>query len=147
MTMVSRARIAGHPVHPMLVPVPIGLLIFSLVSDLIYFFGLGDAVWNRVAFFTMAGGLVGIVAAAIPGLFDFLALTDPKVRRIAVWHMTANAIVVALFALNLWLRWLSTSEDDSPIWLSVIGVALLGVSGWLGGHMVYVHGVGVERRP
>jgi uncharacterized membrane protein len=144
--MASRARIAGHPIHPMLVPIPIGLLIFSLVADLIFFFGLGDAVWNRVAFFTMAGGLVGIVLAVIPGLFDFLSLTDPRVRRLAMWHMAVNSTVAILFGLNLWLRWLSTSEEDAPVWLSVIGVVLLGVSGWLGGQMVFVHGAGVERQ-
>jgi uncharacterized membrane protein len=144
--MASRARIAGHPIHPMLVPIPIGLLVFSLVADLVFFFGLGDAVWNRIAFFTMAGGLIGIAAAAVPGLFDFLSLTDPRVRRLATWHMAVNSAVTLLFALNLWLRWASTSEEDAPMWLSVIGVVLLGVSGWLGGQMVYVHGAGVERQ-
>jgi uncharacterized membrane protein len=145
--MNSGARLGNHPLHPMLVPIPIGLFIFSLVADAIFYFGFGDAIWNRVAFYTMVGGIVGAAVAAVPGFIDFQALTDPRVRRIAVWHMTVNSIVITLYAINLWLRWVNTLEDDNPVWLSVIAVALLGVSGWLGAHMVYVHGAGVAGTP
>jgi uncharacterized membrane protein len=144
--MASPASVARHPIHPMLVVFPIGLWVFSLVSDLVYAFG-GAAVWNDVAFYTMAGGIVGALLAAVPGFVDYLALRGPRVRRVAVTHMAMNLVVVALFGLNLWLRtWLGV-DSNLPLILSVVGVVLLGISGWLGGEMVYVHGVGVEGAP
>jgi uncharacterized membrane protein len=128
----------------MLIVFPIGLWIFSFASDLIFILG-GSPVWNDVAFYTMAGGLIGALAAAVPGLFDMFAISDPRVRRIARNHMILNLIVVAIFALNLYLRTtLSAGSSLLPLLLSFIAIVLLGVSGWLGGEMVYVHGVGVE---
>lgn len=142
--MASPASIAKHPLHPMLVALPIGLWIFSLISDVIYVMEWGGRVWYDVAFYTMAGGLAGALLAAVPGLIDLLSMSSGKVKAIGIWHMCINLLVVALFAVNLWLRYPSTQGVAPPIWLSVIGVVLLGVSGWLGGEMVYVHGVAVE---
>ena len=65
--MHTPASIAGHPIHPMLVPLPIGLWIFSFVCDLAFVFGSGAAVWSTVALYTMAGGIVGALLAAIAG--------------------------------------------------------------------------------
>lgn len=144
--MTSPASIAKHPVHPMLVALPIGLWIFSLVSDVIYLMKWGGAVFNDVAFYTMAGGIIGALLAAVPGFIDYLSLPKGNVKTMAVWHMRINLAVVVLFAVNLWLRRDATPGAALPVWLSVIGVALLGVSGWLGGELVYVHGVAVEPR-
>jgi uncharacterized membrane protein len=145
--MASPASIAKHPIHPMLVVFPIGLWIFSLISDVIYAMGWGASVWNDVAFYTMAGGIVGALIAALPGFVDLFSMSKPKVKAIGIWHMSINLLVVALFALNLWMRYDAAPGAALPIWLSVIGVVLLGVSGWLGGEMVYVHGVAVEPQP
>ena len=142
--MASPASIGRHPIHAMLVPFPIGLLVFSLVCDLIFLAGWGGAVWNDVAFYTMAGGIVGALLAAVPGLIDFLSLRDAKTRRLATVHLVLNLSVVAMFAANWWLRTTSLPGAALPVALSVVGVLVLGVSGWLGGEMVYVHGVGVE---
>jgi uncharacterized membrane protein len=143
--MATPASIAKHPIHPILVALPIGLWIFSLASDVMYLIGWG-MVWLDVAYYSMAGGLVGALLAAVPGLMDLLSISDPKVKRIGIWHMCINLVVVALFAINLWLRTVAAAGVDPPIWLSVIGVVLIGISGWLGGEMVYVHGVAVEPR-
>jgi uncharacterized membrane protein len=134
---------AKHPIHPMLVALPIGLWIFSLASDVMYMVGWGP-VWTDVAYYAMAGGLIGAVLAALPGLIDLLAISNAKVKKIGIWHMSINLVAVVLFAVNLWLRTTARPGVTPPIWLSVIGVVLLGVSGWLGGEMVYVHGVAVE---
>jgi uncharacterized membrane protein len=122
---------------------PIGLWIFSFVSDLIAFFG-ADMHWNDVAFYTMLGGLIGAVAAAVPGLIDMLSLTDARVRKIARNHMLLNLSASILFAINLYLRTVFEPGAVIPVWLSALGVLLLGLSGWLGGELAYVHGVGVE---
>lgn len=142
-----RARLFNHPIHPMLIPLPIGLWIFSLVCDLVYRFLSDNVVWDEVAFYTMAGGLVGALIAALPGFIDFLSLQDSTVRRIALTHMLVNLTTVALYAVNLWLRTTSPPGAGLPTALSVVGVLLLGVAGWLGGELVFRHGVAVEREP
>jgi uncharacterized membrane protein len=143
--MRTPASIARHPIHPMLIPFPIGLWIFSLVCDLVYLFGTQDAVWKTVALYSMIGGIIGALVAAAPGLVDLLSLPEGP-RRTAVVHMSINLVVVALFAINIWLRVRGGDAvtSNTPVWLSVIAVALLAVSGWLGGKLVYEHGVAVD---
>ena len=147
--MRTPASIAGHPIHPMLVTLPIGLWVFSLVADLCFAFGAGTAVWKTVAFYTMAGGFVGALAAAIPGLVDLLSLPPGGIKSTAIKHMSINLTVVAHYAINLWLRagieGYGTARGFAvPEWLSLIAIGLLLISGWLGGKMVYEAGVGVS---
>lgn len=141
--MSSSASIAKHPLHPMLIVFPIGLWVFSFVADLI---GLvaGSAAWGTTAFYTMVGGLVGALAAAVPGFIDFLTIRDTETRTTAWAHMLINLSVVALYAVNLWLRTWSPPLVVLPVVLSAIAVVLLTISGWLGGELVYVRGMGVE---
>lgn len=146
--MHTPASIAKHPIHPMIIVFPVGLWIFSLICDLAAL-ATGDAdsavVWSVVAFYTMVGGLVGALVAAVPGLIDLLSLKDPEVKKIAITHMSINLAVVALYIANIWLR-TSGTASNLPVGLSVLTVLMLAVSGWLGGEMVHVHGVGVESR-
>jgi uncharacterized membrane protein len=145
--MSAPASFKGHPFHPIIIPLPIGLWIFSLVSDLIFKFGYGSAVWNDVAFYTLAGGIVGALIAALPGLIDLLSIENPKSKSIGIWHMIINLLAVALYCINFWLRMQRPPGDNLPIVLSVIGVVLIIISGWLGGEMVYVRGVAVKQPP
>ena len=142
--MGSRASLLKHPIHPMLVPFPIALWIFSLISDVVYGLGWGGTLWNEMAFYTMAGGILGALAAAVPGLIDYLSMSDQQTSKIAKTHMIINLAIVGIFIADLWVRTMFAAGAGLPVVLSVIGVALLGVSGWLGGELVYVHGVGVE---
>jgi uncharacterized membrane protein len=142
--METRATVAEHPVHPMLIPFPIALWMFSLASDLIYLFGFGGAVWKDIALYTMAGGIIGGLAAAIPGYVDYRSLSDPVIVRVAQMHMVINVGLIVLFTINAGLRILNGTETLLPVFLSVLGVAGLGVSGWLGGELVYVQGVAVQ---
>ncbi len=146
--MRSPASIAKHPIHPMLVNFPIGLWIFSLICDLIGLKTSGSNVWHTVALYTMVGGLIGALAAAVPGLIDLLFYKGgaPPVKKIALTHMTINLTVVVLYAVNIWLRIGNPDGLKIPIILSVFGVCMIAVSGWLGGQMVHVYGVGVEGR-
>jgi uncharacterized membrane protein len=80
--------------------------------------------------------------AAIPGI-DWFSLSTARVQRLGTIHMALNLILVALFTSNAWLRLASSVPDAIPLTLSIVGVLILGVSGWLGGEMVYVHRVGV----
>src|SRR4249919_1370636 len=150
--MRTPASIFKHPIHPMLVVFPIGLWIFSLACDLIRVAGGTASAWPTVAFYTMVGGLIGALVAAVPGFIDLLFYKGgaPPVMKIALTHMGINLTAVVLYAINIWLRSSGPSDIGAamgvPVLLSIVGVALLFVSGWLGGQMVHVHGVGVEGR-
>jgi uncharacterized membrane protein len=137
---MNRVSIAGHPVHPMLVTVPIGLWIFSLVCDIV-FATTADVQWQTTAYLTLGGGIVGALLAAIPGLIDLLTLREGPERRTGVLHMSLNLAIVAVQAVNFWLRTLPEYSVAVSLGLSVIAVATLVVSGWLGGHLVHVLGV------
>lgn len=139
--MRTPASINRHPIHPMLIPLPIGLWLFSFVCDLIRVFGDTGPAWATVAHYTMIGGIVGALIAAVPGLIDLLSLSGRQ-RQIAVAHMAINLTVVVLYVVNAWLRFRTASE--TLVWLSLLAVVLLGASGWLGGKMVYEEGVGVD---
>src|SRR5437762_3271123 len=145
--MRTPASIARHPIHPMLVPFPIGLWVFSFICDLIFAYGSGAPIWKTLALYTMVGGFIGALAAAIPGLIDLLSLSDAAIKKTAITHMSINLVVVALYAINIWLRLDSKTNVGTPLVLSVIAVAMLVVSGWLGGKMVHEAGVGVDVAP
>ncbi len=142
--MKDKVRIANHPIHPMLIPFPIGLWIFSLVADIIYMGGRNPA-WATVAYYSMAGGIIGAIVAAIPGFMDFLAMDSSRTKSIAQRHMLFNVIALLLFIWNFFLREPGAVVSGFPFFLSIVGVLLIVVSGWLGGHMVYVHGMAVDE--
>jgi uncharacterized membrane protein len=144
--MRTPAQIAGHPIHPMLVTIPIGLWIFSLVCDLIAMRSGAPATWATASMYAMVGGILGALAAALPGLVDLLSLRKTPVLPTAVKHMALNLTIVALYVANAYLRRNSHDEAASgvPLLLSVVAILLLLVSGWLGGKMVYEAGVGVH---
>ena len=137
--MRTPASIAGHPIHPMLVPLPIGMWVLSLACDIIAAFVADPTNWKIVALYAMIGGIIGALLAAVFGLVDLLSL-PAGIRPTALAHMGINLTVVVLFVIDAWLR---VSGSD-PVWLSVVAILLLLVSGWLGGKMVYRLGVAVD---
>jgi len=144
--MRTPASIRGHPIHPMLVTVPIGLWVFSLVCDLIALRSVHPEVFFVCALYTMIGGILGALLAALFGVVDLLFLREPRVRRLALTHMGVNLAVVALYVLNLWVRISDPTGPGLPLALSIAGVALLAIAGWLGGALVHVHGVSVDTK-
>lgn len=150
--MASRASIGGHPIHPMLIPFPIGLLVFSFIADLVYFWR-GNPVWkDYIAFYTMLAGIIGAVAAAVPGLIDWLTLTDRAAVKVANWHARLNIITLLIFVVDFYLRTTSGARwianmPTLPFILSIVGVIGLTIAGWLGGQLVFAHGVAVTAAP
>lgn len=147
--MASPASIARHPVHPMLIPFPIALWVFSLVADVIYLWR-GNPAWRDwIAFYTLLGGIIGGALAAVPGLIDWLSLKDPEVVKTANWHARLNVIALLIFVASFYLRttggsqWVGGSYTI-PVLLSAVGVILITISGWLGGELVFKHGVAVN---
>jgi len=125
----------------MLIVFPIGLWIFSLACDLIRLAGVPGDAWATVALFSMIGGFIGALCAAVPGFIDLLFYQGgaPPVKKIALTHMAINLTAVVLYAINIWLRASDPANMSTgmsaPVLLSMIGVALLFVSGWLGGQI------------
>jgi uncharacterized membrane protein len=137
---MHRVSIAGHPIHPMLVTVPIGLWLFSLVCDIV-FVSTADVQWRTTAYLTLGGGIVGALLAAIPGFIDLLTLREARERRTGILHMSLNLGVVVVQGVNFWIRSMPEHSVALVLGLSVIAVGALVISGWLGGHLVHVLGV------
>jgi uncharacterized membrane protein len=136
----------GHPLHPALVTVPIGAWISSFVFDLVSKRADEPVVYGRGAYWLIAIGIVGAVAAALFGLLDLLSIPRRTAAfRTGVLHAVVNDVVLALFVLSFLIRrgghYAETSKE--LLALSVLALALLGVSGWLGGKLAYHYGVRV----
>ena len=148
--MASPASIGGHPIHPMLIPFPIALWVFSLIADVLYLWR-GNPVWRDwIAFYTLLGGIIGAALAAVFGIIDWLSIKDREVKKVADWHARLNVIALLVFAASFYLRTTSGAgmvgaSHTIPFVLSVVGVILITISGWLGGELVFKHGVAVER--
>jgi uncharacterized membrane protein len=145
--MNTPASIRSHPIHPLLNVFPIALWVFSLACDIIYHAGTHNIFWKDAAFYSIAGGIIGAVLAAIPGFIDYLSLTDPVVKSIATTHMVLNVITVAIFLFNLGIRYNASADAEVfGVVLSVAAIACMSLAGWLGGSLVYQHHVGVSPR-
>src|SRR5919202_5471655 len=138
MIMASPASMGKHPVHPMIIPFPIALWIFSLIADVIYLWR-GNPVWrDYVAFYALLGGIIGAAVAAVPGIVDWLSITDREVKKIADWHARLNVIALVVFVADFYLRtnggarWVGGSTTIPPL-PSMLGVVLINVSGLVGG--------------
>lgn len=145
--MASKAKLLGHPVHPMLIPIPLGLLGTAAVFDLIYLAGRTEEL-ATTSFFMIAAGILGGLLAAVFGLVDWLAIPrGTRAKRIGMLHGLGNVAVVALFAAS-WLLRLGQPDyaPQAPAIVLSVGAALLAlVSGWLGGELVNRLGVGVDE--
>lgn len=138
----------GHPLHPALVHLPIGLFVLSLLLDLMSFIG-GGASFVAGASVALLLGVVAALVAAVPGLVDWAEIRrDHPGRRTATTHMALNLAAVALFAVDLLLRRDRLEAATTPVLpfvLSLAGVGLIAVAGYLGGTLIYDDGIGVGR--
>ncbi len=141
----STAQVAGHPLHPMLVPFPIAFLVGTFAADLAYT-GTSDPFWARGAFWLLAAALVMAALAAFAGFTDFLSERLIRERNAAWYHMVGNVLAVVLSLVNLFVRWINGLSEAYPavMWLSLVVVLLLVFNGWKGWEMVYRDHVGVS---
>ena len=140
----ATAAIAGHPLHPLLVTLPIGFLIGAFLSD-IAFYSTGDGFWARASAWLIGAGLVTGILAAITGLVDFMGSDRIRSLTIVWYHFAGNAIAMVLTAVNLYFRTASdlTAVTGGHLVMSVLVVLIFAVTGWLGGELVFRHGAGV----
>jgi uncharacterized membrane protein len=142
--VTSTAAIAGHPLHPALIPFPIAFLTGALVTDLVYRAN-GTDFWASMSFWLIAAGLALGALAAVLGLIDFLTIERARAYAAGWIHLGANATALLLTAINLWLRWDDPAAAVIPwgLALSVIVTLLLTIAGWYGGELAYRYKVGV----
>jgi uncharacterized membrane protein len=134
----------------MLIPFPLALWVTSFVVDILFYF-LRHPTLLVVAKFMIAAGCIGALAAAVPGIIDWLSIKNGDVKKVANWHARLNITALVVFAISLFLRMGSYShlvgrKLTIPFLLSLFGVILIAISGWLGGELVFRYGMGTTPR-
>ena len=141
----STAQIAGHPLHPMLVPIPIACFVGTFLTDLAYW-KTANLQWAVMSSWMLTVGLIVALLAVIAGLIDFLG--DARIRNLrALWiHAMGNALALILSLFNVFIHSRDgyTSVVPTGLILSTLVVLILLVTGWNGWAMVYRHRVGVS---
>jgi uncharacterized membrane protein len=137
--METRTKLVGHPIHPMLIVLPLGLLSMGVGFDIVYL-ATNDPTFAEVAFWDIGAGIVGGLLAAVFGLVDWLAIPNgTRAKRIGLWHGGGNAVIVLLFIVS-WILRLSDhayAPEIAPFALGVVAVASALVTAWLGGELVF----------
>lgn len=147
--ILSKAAIAGHPLHPMMIHFPVAALIGLVGSDVAYFF-TGDAFWARASLWLAGVGALGGWGASLAGLVDLVIVG--RIRRlITAWgHALIAVMMLSLASLN-WIARLNVDADDPGALIAPWGLALsfftagfISLAAYLGGRLVYEHAVGVD---
>jgi uncharacterized membrane protein len=144
--MESRVKIFGHPIHPLLIVLPLGLLSMAVLFDILHLI-TGDNTFSVVAYWNIVAGLITGLLAAIFGLLDWLAIpSGTRAKAIGAMHGGGNVLVVLLFAASWWLRRDNVDyvPDTLAFVLGLAAFALAGLTGWLGGELVYRLRIGVD---
>lgn len=144
--MESRVKLFGHPVHPMLIVLPAGLFISTVIMDIVYLI-FRNPVFSTVAFYMMIIGVIGGLLAAIFGFIDWSGLpNNSRARNIGAVHGLGNFVIVVLFAASWFLRRGSPNFVPSGLamTLSFAGILLALMTLWIGGELVYRLGVAVD---
>ena len=144
----STAAIAGHPIHPMLIPFPIAFLTAALGTDLAAR-ATEDPFWSRASEWLLGAGIVTGVAAGAVGAIDYLTIRRAREKTVGQLHAYGNPAALALAAVNLALRrrdgngGAARPPGADEVFLTAVTAALLGVTGWAGAELSYRHMVGV----
>ena len=143
--MESKAKAFGHPIHQQLIPFPLGLLGMAVIFDVIDWVA-DEPQLAHAAYYMIAAGIITGLLAAVFGLIDWTGIPGgTRAKSIATTHGIGNVIIVVLFAI----AWLMRRDDPSAPStvariLEIIGLAMAGGTGWLGGELVDRLGVGVD---
>ncbi len=141
----STAKIAEHPLHPMLIPFPIAFFVSAFVCDL-FFWNTSNDAWGTAAMYLLGAGLIMAALAAITGFIEIMG--EPRIRALndVWWHAGGNIVVVLIELYNWSIRYNNGNAEIVPtgIILSLIAVGILLFTGWKGWEMVYRHRVGVS---
>jgi len=139
-----------HPLHPIVVHVPMAMWPGALIFDLLSQWQVGGNAIVRLSFYAIIFGLVASLLAVPTGVLDWSGIKKEKPAwKIGLYHMMLNLTAALLFAINFGLRMQgfrdATTVARIPLGLSFIGTGLLIGSAYLGGRMVYTYGISVAR--
>lgn len=143
--MKSRVRVLGHPLHPMLIVFPLGLLGTAVIFDLLHIIDR-QGPWAFLSFYLIGAGLIGGLIAASVGLMDWLEIPGgTRAKQIGLMHAISNSMVMVVFFFS-WLlrREVPAAPETFALVLSLIGLVMSLTGGWLGGELVFRLSVGVE---
>ncbi len=134
--------------HPIVVTVPIGAWVCSLVFDVVSFVSSEPRIWSVGAMWLILLGAIGGVVAAVLGGIDLRGLPHgTAVLQTARIHAGLNSTATGIFVGGFIWRYASRDGWESspigPLIMSIIGLALVGASGFLGGKLAYHYGVRV----
>jgi uncharacterized membrane protein len=153
MTLKSflQGRFMGHPLHPALVHLPVGLWVASWISDLLARGSAGDvavsASFSGVALYCIGLGLAGAFLAAPTGIAEWMDIPrGTAAKRTANLHFALNVLLIAGYFVQLFLRSAETEVSPSMLLFNTVQLVVLGISGYLGGVLAYRHGIGVRHR-
>jgi uncharacterized membrane protein len=143
--MQSRVKFAGHPVHPMLVVFPLGLLATAVIFDVVYLIS-DHPEWALAAYYMIVAGLIGGLAAALFGWIDWTGIpSGTRAKRIGLWHGLGNVAVLILFAVSwVFRRHSPAAPPTGAIMSGLAAIVLAVIAAWLGGELVYRLGLGVD---
>jgi uncharacterized membrane protein len=141
----ATARIAGHPIHTMIVPFPLVCYCLTVLTDAM-FLKTQQIQWSNFSAWLLAVGVVTAILAAIAGSIDFWANRGIREQKSAWPHALGNSLALLLAIWNLMVHGHDayTSVYPTGMILSVITALLVIVTAWLGGELVYRRGVGVS---
>jgi uncharacterized membrane protein len=144
--MESRAKLLGHPIHQMLIVLPLGLLAMAVIFDVLAIV-LGQGYWSEIAYWMIAAGVITGLLAAPFGFVDWLAIpSGTRAKRIGALHGVGNVVVVLMFASSWLLRGNApTAPPTLALMLSFAAGVLALFTGWLGGELVDRLAVGVDE--
>ena len=146
--MRSRTAVKSHPLHPMLVAFPIGLWITAFIFALLGNWRGSAGLW-AATFYCLIGGCVGAALAAVPGLIDWVSVVPPasSAKRRGLLHGCLNVVALLVF---IWaaarLGEPGVQPDGFTLLIMAVGIVLVGISGWLGGTLVYRNQIAVDHR-
>jgi uncharacterized membrane protein len=137
----------GHPLHPPLTDATIGMFVLATGLAVIGAFGAIEEAAGKASWLALIGGLIVSVPTAATGFADWLRLEWGSDRwRTATLHLTAMLTAVTSFAVAAWLQHRGYQRGEvttGGLVFSLVGFVALTTGGWLGGAIVFVHGVRV----
>lgn len=139
--------LSGHPLHPPLTDATIGMFVLAAALAVIGAAGAIEHAAGQACWLALVGGLIVAVPTATTGFADWVRLEWGSARwRTATQHLTAMVCAVALFAVAAWLQHRGYDRGEvttGGLVFSLLGLVTLTAGGWLGGAIVFVHGVRV----
>jgi uncharacterized membrane protein len=147
-TMYSKVKIAGHPVHPMLIAYPVAFYTATLVCYLVYNSN-GDPFWFKVAVAANIAGAAMAALAAVPGFIDWVSIpADSRAKKTGLFHMICNVLALVCYGVTALLQFPKWNETNPSLGLAIpltgLGFVLTLAAGFLGWTLVQKHHVGID---